>query len=186
MKKISLYIIDVLVLVFFVAHVSFIWIYSSNGKYTPSSINNLTGRYILPLFHHNWNLFAPDPPVCQLKLLERHTMDVSKTMTSWEIAGKNLFSGTQWFRTSASNKLFRLNESYSRSLMELVAKNTDILSIERSRAYNLALEFTLRTQQKQGFTPTEIQLCITCVPVRTGDQAMDSVFFTVEQINALH
>lgn len=168
-------------------HFSFTLIYSSEGKYTSPKINEITGRYILPWFHHNWQLFAPDPPICQPSLFERHKTKTNHNQTPWKLVGYHMLLKNQYYRTGWTSTFFRLNEQYSREIFNLVGNpNYNIRTLERSRSYNLALEYAVLTLQHEGLDPVEIQLGLACVSIQKSQIHNDTLFFEPKSINQLH
>jgi len=51
-----------------VLHVLMLAAYTMPPTYEPSKLHVLSIRYVRPLFHQQWHLFAPDPPLCSCVL----------------------------------------------------------------------------------------------------------------------
>ena len=60
-----------------VLHVLMLAAYTMPPTYEPSKLHVLSIRYVRPLFHQQWHLFAPDPPLCSCEL------EVEKVPGEW-------------------------------------------------------------------------------------------------------
>jgi len=49
-------------------HVFMLAAYTLPSAYVPGKLHVLSVRYVRPLFHQQWHLFAPDPPLCSCAL----------------------------------------------------------------------------------------------------------------------
>lgn len=108
-------------------HFSFTTIYCLDGKYTPPFLNNVVGKYMLPLFHQNWKLFAPEPPTCEVKLYCYYLVDGGRYFNKVDL-------GKQWLTEHHKNRLsisginYRLNQQFARDLKRLY-------DVQRSNGY---------------------------------------------------
>ncbi len=57
-----------IVIVTVVTHLGFVLAYSLPRAIVPERLFFWSQRYVRPLFHQQWNLFAPDPPTCECAL----------------------------------------------------------------------------------------------------------------------
>lgn len=51
-----------------VLHTLLIACYSVPSRYVPEVLRVQAQRYVRPVFHQQWRLFAPDPPTCSCRL----------------------------------------------------------------------------------------------------------------------
>lgn len=49
-------------------HVFMLAAYTLPVQFVPEKLHVLSVRYVRPLFHQQWHLFAPDPPLCSCEL----------------------------------------------------------------------------------------------------------------------
>lgn len=49
-------------------HVIMLAAYTLPSQFVPDKLHVLSVRYVRPLFHQQWHLFAPDPPLCSCAL----------------------------------------------------------------------------------------------------------------------
>lgn len=59
----------VVVIALIAMHVSFVLLYTLPARIVPLQVRSLAIAYCRPLFHQQWLLFAPDPPLCSAELV---------------------------------------------------------------------------------------------------------------------
>lgn len=58
----------VLVIMIVAGHLTFVLAYTLPTRWVPDRLHGWSQHYVRPLFHQRWNLFAPDPAACELRL----------------------------------------------------------------------------------------------------------------------
>lgn len=58
----------ILVVAIVAGHIGLVLAYSLPRAMVPDRLFFWSQRYVRPLFHQQWNLFAPDPPACECTL----------------------------------------------------------------------------------------------------------------------
>lgn len=100
-----------------VVHFAVTLIYLLPGTWFSYQFNNVTYHYMVPLFHQNWQLFAPEPPKSVDQLLYR-TVNEAGDLGEWTDPGALWLEQHQTYRVGAYGKLFNNYEDIGRRLNE--------------------------------------------------------------------
>ncbi len=183
MKKYQIYLTWILIFIFFV-HFLFTLIYATDGKYTSAPINKVTAKYMLPLFHQNWKLFAPDPPPCELKVLYRY--HIENETSTWNYLSEDFIKKHHTYRISWHGKMLRMHEYYARNLIsmqETMGKTIDYARLRRTKSYYGALTEAKKKIDSQNVHPSAIQVAFTCVCLNAARNCKnDTLFMPIEPI----
>ncbi len=177
------------IFIFFGMHFLLTFNYISEGRYSNKILNKITSTYMLPLFHQNWKLFAPNPPLCQPKLLIRYSTD-GHIFSSWQLVAQNLSKTSSIIHISPSQKLYRLNEGMARHILfEYSQLNNpqEINTIKRKKVYESALQLGLQEIIQDSISPTQVQLAVCCNPIKQHiNTVQDTLFLFKEDVNQFH
>ncbi len=96
-------------------HFAITVIYLLPGSWFSYRFNSVTSHYMVPLFHQNWQLFAPEPPKSNDRLLVR-TIKADSSRSEWHEPAKLILDQHQRFRVLPAGKLYNVLEDVGRRL----------------------------------------------------------------------
>lgn len=87
MLKVATYLRGRTCIVLVLFHISLLAAYTLPERLVPAHIRVISGHWVRPLFHQDWKLFAPDPPVCSCELQYRapgqHWASIDRGPYTW-------------------------------------------------------------------------------------------------------
>ncbi len=137
MKKWS-QILTALALFFLLGHFAATIVYTSPRGTFPKSLHQRADQYMIPLFHQNWNLFAPEPPKVSRALFFR--CETAEGWSEWINPATTFMEGHYSYRVSYHGKLLQANTNLLHYLM-----------VDYYRYYLLAEEKQETEQEKEEF-----------------------------------
>ena len=138
--------------ILFLCHFAATVIYLTEGKYTPDYVNYRIGKYMLPLFHQNWKVFAPEPAISSARLFYR-TQKQDSTWTRWKDPGFEWILKHQQNRLSYYGKKYYIHKRILRQLE--TAAEDKIIIIENSS--NTCVDSTITNTPEYKLAKTYIQ-----------------------------
>jgi hypothetical protein len=143
-------------------HFLFIIVYLTDGKYSPEILNRATARYVQPLFHQSWKIFAPEPPLWNVRLVYRCQFTDS-TWSKWKDPGCHWLLKHYSNRFSYYGKAYLVHAKIARELFNAAtriipaenllsghAEKKELLKITETREYALAEKY-LRTVSMENY-----------------------------------
>jgi hypothetical protein len=177
-SKRTIKIFVVLAVLALAGHFTFVLIYSFRD-FVPPKVQHLSDRYMVPCFHQNWKLFAPDLPKYNAEL-------------EYRFAKSSVWS--DWFDVSAHSgfdkrsKIETVEQGFNSSLSWQIQNN--YYSVEgrpqfdrlvSSPSYADALFMTLKMHQlKYGEKPDSVQIRMNFRFTPAPDQARNFQFTYLE------
>lgn len=108
---------SLIALAVFVLHFGFAVLYLLPGSWLPYKAKQVVYHYTVPLFHQNWQLFAPVPPKSNDKL-EYRVADEAGNWSAWRDAGAELLQQHRRYRVTWHGKLYNNYEDIGRRVNE--------------------------------------------------------------------
>ncbi len=101
-------------LTLFIFHFGFIIIFCFADKFGDSPLVSVAGKYSFPLFNQDWKMFAPEPPMKNIKMLYSCTFHDS-IKSEWTDPGKETLEKFQSIRFWNYGKQYNIYESLYRN-----------------------------------------------------------------------
>ncbi|MDQ3102083.1 MAG: DUF5819 family protein [Bacteroidota bacterium] len=95
-------------------HLTLVMAYAFPGRIVPAKVRAIAGAYVRPLFHQEWKLFAPDPPLCSCEL------QWSTTGTEWRSIGTDHYLEERMAQNLARYAQASLTTTDQASLPQLI------------------------------------------------------------------
>jgi hypothetical protein len=128
-------------------HFLFVTNYITDGQFSPGWFNNITGRYVLPVFHQNMKIFAPNPPTFSRKIVFRlHFLNGEKS--KWKILGTDYLHNSYSNRFSSDLYKYRAIASLSQAIHDEIISEAG-LSIDSSKYFPLISKFIKSELEKK-------------------------------------
>lgn len=143
-------------------HFLFVIVYLTDGKHTPEFFNRVSERYVRPLFHQSWKIFAPEPPLWNVLLVYRCQFTDS-TWSKWKDPGHH------WLLKHYSNRFTWYGKAYlihtriarelynaavriipEENLLSGPAEKKELYRITKTREYALAEKY-LRSVSMENY-----------------------------------
>ncbi len=105
------------VLTVFFWHLFATIVYVTEARFTPAIFNRYVGAYMLPWFHQDWKLFAPEPPMKDLYMYYKVQFE-DKTWSDWRDPARPLIAKHQANRFGIDGHRYVIHDMSLRLLYE--------------------------------------------------------------------
>ena len=164
----------------FVLHFVVVVLYVLPHSWFPEPVNTATYHYMVPMFHQNWSIFAPEPPLTNDRLYYR-VQDESGTWSAWIDPGAELREKHETYRLTYHWKLYNIYETLGRNLhttwwrkyqqideqykrSEERATQEALEASRDTRSHQLAVDYALAHAASDAITAVQLKYERTFVP----------------------
>ncbi|MBL4625495.1 MAG: hypothetical protein JKY42_10205 [Flavobacteriales bacterium] len=93
------------------------FVYVSDAKFNPAFLNRYVGAYMLPWFHQDWKLFAPEPPMMDLYMYYKVQFE-DGSWSEWKNPARPLITEFQKNRFGTAGQRYAYQDILIRQLWD--------------------------------------------------------------------